>query len=264
MIGKYAARRAAYITAAIAIAFLLPGSVVDSPASAAEIKLMATVAMTPTLDVLTPKFEAATHNKLTIVYSVIADLKKRVEGGETADVMLLSRPALDDLQGQGKVAAGSVVNVSSSFVAIAARAGAAKPDISTVDALKSTLLAAKMIVYADPAKGGASGVYFQKVLDQLGIADQMKFKTILVPGAQSGELVAKGVAEMAVAQASELVPIHGTKLVGPLPGNLNSAIVFAAGIGAASKDPAAAKAFIQYLTGPVGARILKSKGMGPG
>jgi ABC-type molybdate transport system substrate-binding protein len=138
---------------------------------------------------------------------VIADLRKRIQEGETADVMILSRAALDDLQGQGKVVSGSIVNLASSYVAIAVRAGAAKPDIGSADALKRTLLAARSIVYADPAKGGASGVYFAKVLDRLGIADQMKSRTILAPSAQAAEIVAKGEAKMGVAQASEIV-IH--------------------------------------------------------
>jgi molybdate transport system substrate-binding protein len=260
MIGKRLARN---VAAAIGLAVLLPGLTAAPAVSAAEIKVMSTVAMSATLDELKPKFEAATDHKVTFVYSVIADLRKRIQEGETADVMILSRAALDDLQGQGKVASGSIVNVASSYVAIAVRAGATKPDIGSVDALKRTLLAVKSIVYADPAKGGASGVYFAKVLDRLGITDQMKVKTVLVPGAQAADVVARGEAEMGVAQASEIVPIAGAQLVGPLPGDLNNVTIFSAGIGPASKDAAAAKAFIQYVTGPVGAGALKSKGMDP-
>lgn len=239
--------------AAIGLAFLLPSLTVAPVVGAAEIKVMSTVAMTATLDELKPKFEAATGHKVTIVYSVIADLRKRI----------LSRAALDDLQAQGKAMPGSIVNLASSYVAIGVRAGAAKPDIGSADALKRTLLAAKSIVYADPAKGGASGVYFAKVLDRLGITEQMKSKTILVPGAQAAEVVARGEAEMGVAQASEIVPIAGAQLVGPLPGDLNNVTVFAAGIGPASKAPAAAKALVEYVTGPVGAGVLKSKGLDP-
>jgi len=260
MIGKRFARN---VAAAIGLAILQAGLTTAPAVSAHEIKVMSTVALSATLDELKPKFEAATDHKVTIVYSVIADLRKRIQEGETADVMILSRAALDDLQGQGKVASGSIVNVASSYVAIAVRAGATKPDIGSADALKRTLLAVKSIVYADPAKGGASGVYFAKVLDRLGITDQMKSKTLLVPGAQAAEVVAKGEAEMGVAQASEIVPIPGAQLVGPLPGDLNNVTVFAAGVGPASKDPAAAKALIQYVTGPVGTGVLKAKGMDP-
>jgi molybdate transport system substrate-binding protein len=263
MTAKRFSRCSANVAAAIGLAILLPSLTAASAVSAAELKVMSTVAMSATLDELKPKFEAETGNKVTIVYSVIADLRKRIQEGETADVMILSRAALDDLQGQGKVGSGSIVNLASSYVAIAVRAGAAKPDVGSVDALTRTLLAVKSIVYADPAKGGASGVYFAKVLDRLGITDQMKSKTILVPGAQAAEVVARGEAEMGVAQASEIVPIAGAQLVGPLPGDLNNVTVFSAGIGPATKDPAAAKAFIEHVTGPVGAGVLKSKGLDP-
>ena len=231
------------------------------PVGAAELTLMSTVALSATLDEVKPKFESATGHKVTIVYGVIAELKKRIQDGETADVMLLSRAALDDLQSQGKVAAGSIANVASSSVSVAARAGAPKPDISTSDALKRTVLASKSIVYADPARGGASGVHFAKVLEKLGIANDMKAKTILVPGAQAAEVVSRGEAELGVAMASEIVPIAGAQLVGPLPAELGMSLVFSAGMGPASKDPAAAKALIQFVTGPAVAAVLKAKGM---
>jgi molybdate transport system substrate-binding protein len=251
------------MTAAIACSLILALSAAAPAALAADLKVMSTVALSATLDDLKPKFERETGHTLTIVYSVIADLKKRIQEGETADVMLLSRAALDDLQNQGKVAAGSIVNVASSSVAIAVRAGAPKPDISTSDALKQALLDGKSIVYADPAKGGASGVHFAKVLDRLGIADQMKSKTTLVPGAQAAEVVSKGEAELGVAMASEIVPIAGAQLVGPLPGDLGMVLVFSAGIGPTSKDPAASNALIKFITGPAGAAVLKAKGMDP-
>jgi molybdate transport system substrate-binding protein len=261
MLGRQFSRRAAI--AAFGCCFLLVLGVSAPAARAAEVKVMSTVALTPTLDELTATYESSSGSKLMIVYSTIADLKKRIEAGETADVMILSRPALDDLQTQGKVAQGSIVNLGSSYVAIGVRAGAPHPDISTADKLKAALLATKSISYADPAKGGASGVYFAKVLDRLGIADQMKSRTVLVPGAQAGELVAKGEVEMGVAQASEIAAVPGTEVVGPLPGDLNSMIVFSAGVGPASKDMAAAKSLIQLLAGPAGAAVLKSKGMNP-
>jgi molybdate transport system substrate-binding protein len=233
-----------------------------SGARAAELKVMSTVALTPALDELKLGFESS-GNHLTIVYSTIAELKKRIDGGETADVMLLSRPILDDLAGQGKVTQGSIVNIGASYVAVGVRAGAPIPDISTPEKLKAALLATKSISYADPSKGGASGVHFAKVLDRLGIAAEMKPKTKLVPNAQAGELVASGEAEMGVAQASEIAAVPGTRLVGPLPGEFNSRITFAAGIGSTCKDPSAAKALIDLLASPAGAVVLKSKGMDP-
>jgi len=233
-------------------------------ADAAEVKVLTSVALTSALNELAPKFEQATGNKLEIGYSLIADIRKRMLAGETADVIILSRPVMEELQKQDKFAPGSVANIAGTPVALAVRAGAPKPDISTVDALKQTLLAAKSIVYADPAKGGASGVYFAKVVDRLGIADQLKSKTILVPGAQAADLVAKGEAEIGVGQTSEIVPVAGAQVLGPLPGELASTTLFTAGIGADTKAPEAAKSLIQFLTGPVAAPVFSAKGFQPG
>jgi molybdate transport system substrate-binding protein len=200
----------ATLAVAVECSFLLALGAAAPAAHDADLKVISTVARTPTLDELTPKYESSSGNKLMLVYSTIADLKKRIDAGETADVMILSRPFLDGLQSQGKVAQGSIVHVGSSYVAIGVRTGVPKPDISTAEKLKAALLAAKSISYADPAKGGASG-YFAKVIDRLGIADQMKSKTVLVPGAEAGDLVAKGEVEMGVAQASEIAAVPGLR-----------------------------------------------------
>ena len=115
-----------------------------------------------------------------------------------------------------------MVDIAGTQVALAIRAGAPKPDIGTADTLKQTVLNAKSIVYADPAKGGAAGVYFAYVIDRLGIADQLKSKTILLPDAQAADTVAKGEAEIGVAQTSEIVPVAGAQILGPLPGEFAS------------------------------------------
>src|SRR5271163_32779 len=170
-------------TAGLAVtvsAGLLPCLIVSFDAIAAEaveVKLLTSVALTSALNELAPQFERTSGDKLAIGYSLIADIRKRVLNGETADVIMLSRPVMDELQQQNKIVPGSVVNVAGTAVAVTVRAGAAKPDISSVAAFKRTLLATKSVVYADPAKGGASGVYFARVLDRLGIAEQMKAKT---------------------------------------------------------------------------------------
>jgi len=232
--------------------------------SAAEIRVLTSVALTSALNQISPNFEQATGNKLNIGYSLIADIRKRILDGETADVIILSRPVMDEVDKQQKFASGSITNVAGTPVAVAIRAGAPKPDISTVDALKRTLLAAKTIVYADPAKGGASGVYFAHVVDRLGIADQLKSKTILVPGAQAAEVVAKGEAEIGVAQTSEIVSVAGAEVLGPLPGEFASTTLWTAAIGATTKVPEAAKSLIQFLTGPVARPVFAAKGFQPG
>jgi molybdate transport system substrate-binding protein len=239
------------------------GLLLSSLVEAAEIKVLASVALTAALNELAPQYERTTGNKLTLGYSLVADIRKRVLEGETADVIILSRPVMDELQKQDKLAPGSIADVAGIAVAVTARAGAPKPDISSVDALKRTLLAAKSVVYADPAKGGLSGVYFARVLERLGIADQMKPKTVLVPGDQSAEVVAKGEAEFGVAQTSEIVPVAGAQLVGLLPGDLNLVTVFSAALGAGTKAPDAATSYVKFITGPTAAPVLKAKGMDP-
>ncbi len=241
-------------------ALLLSGAA----ASAADIKVLTSVALTSSLNAVVPAFEKKTGNKVTIDYNLAAEQKKRILAGERADVIILTRAMMEDLAKQGKVAADSIANVAGTPVSVVTRAGAAKPDISSVEAFKQALLSAKSITYADPAKGGLSGVVTARAIEHLGIAEQMKAKTILVPGAQSPELVAKGEAELGIAQASEIVPVAGAQLVGPLPGELASTTLFTGGIAAESQSAAAAKALIEFLRGPEAAPTFKAKGFEPG
>jgi molybdate transport system substrate-binding protein len=233
-------------------------------ADAAELKVFTSVALTDALGELAPVFEQKTGNKLTISYDLAAVQKKRILDGERADVIILTRAMMDDLAGQNKLAPGNIVNVASTPVALAVRAGAAKPDISSADAFRQTLLSAKSIAYADPAKGGLSGVVASRAIDRLGIAEQMKPKTTLVPGAQSPDLVAKGEVELGIAQASEIVPNAGVQLAGALPGELGSITRFSGGIGAGSPSADAAKALIDFLAGPEAGSRFKAKGFEPG
>jgi molybdate transport system substrate-binding protein len=253
-------RRSLITRVAAALAgFALSGAI----AHAAEVKVLTSVALKSVLDELSPVFEKKTGHKLAIDYGLAAGQKKRVLEGERADVVIVTRAMMVDLVKQKKVADG-LVNVAGTPVAVAARAGAPKPDISTVEAFKQALLAAKSLAYSDPAKGGLSGVVAARAIEKLGIAEQMKPKTILVAGALSPELVAKGEAELGIAQASEIVPIAGTQLVGPLPGELGTMTLFTGGIGAESQSVEAAKALIEFLTGPEAAPSFKAKGFEAG
>jgi molybdate transport system substrate-binding protein len=253
------------------IAMAVMGGFLLSPAppsqaiagDAAEVKVLATVALTPALNELAVEFERATGNKLTISYSLVADIRKRVLEGEAADVIILSRSVMDELQKQQKLAPASIEDIVGATIAMAGKAGAPKPDIGSVESFKRSLLAAKSIVYADPAKGGLSGVYFARVLERLGIAEQMKPKTILVPGAEAGEVVARGDAEIGVAQSSEILPVSGAQLVGPLPGEFGNVTVFSAGIGANTHAPEAAGSLIWFLKGTSAGLVFKSKGLEP-
>jgi molybdate transport system substrate-binding protein len=231
---------------------------------AAEVKVFTSVALTAVFNEISPIFEQKTGHKLIIDFNLAAVQKKRLVEGDRADVIILTRSIMEDLAKEKKLAPGSLVNVAGTPVALAARAGVPKPDISTVEAFKQTLLSARSLSYADPAKGGLSGVVASKAIERLGIAEQMKAKTTLVPGAQSPELVAKGEVELGIAQASEIVPIAGTQLVGPLPGELGSLTLFTGAVGAETQSGAAAKAFIDFLSGPEAAPHFKSKGFQTG
>ena len=246
-----------------AIIGLLFSTISVAIANAAEIKVLASVALAAAINELKPQFERTTGNTVSVSYSIVAEIRKRVLEGETADVIVVSRPVMDELQTHAKVARGTITDVAGIAAAVTVRAGSPKPDISSPEALKRSLLAARSIVYTDPARGGLSGVHFARVLDRLGIAEQMKPKTILVPADESAAVVSKGEAEIGVAQASEIVPVAGAQLVGPLPGELGLVTVFSAGAGEGSKVQEAARSLIQFITGPASAPVLKSKGMEP-
>jgi molybdate transport system substrate-binding protein len=147
---------------------------------------------------------------------------------------------------------------------VVVRQGAPKPDISSAEALRSTLLAAKSIAYTDPARGGTTGVHFAKVLERLGIASEIKPKTVFpktAGGAAVGVLVANGEAEIGVQQIPELIPVAGIEIVGPLPGDLQNTLVFAAAIMTDTKEAEAGRALISFLRTPEAAAVIKAKGM---
>lgn len=230
---------------------------------AAEIKVLSTTAMTDAWQELKPKFEAGGH-KINLVLAPSGALGKRVQEGEAADVIVTTTPGLESLTKDGKVIDGTGASIAKSGIGVAVRKAAPKPDISTPEALKKTLLAASAIAYTDPASGGASGIVFAKVLERLGIADEMKSKTKFGHGGPTGEIVAKGEADIAVQQIPELMPVRGIEVVGPLPGDLQSFTRFSAGVLASSTEPEAAKALIKFLQTPESIAVLKTKGFEPG
>ncbi len=230
----------------------------------AELKVFSTIGVRSAAEELFRHFEAAAGHRLALTWASAAMLIKRIDAGETADVLILNRAGIDAMKAQGKIAPGSDVTLASSGVAIAVRAGAPKPDISTLEALRQTLLAAKSIAYSEPAAGGASGVYFAKLLDRMGIAEAMKPKTKYPPpGGFSGELLLTGEAELAVQQRPELMHVAGTEIVGMLPGDLNLVTEFAAGIMPDSEHPDAAKDLIEMLRTPQAKTAFRAKGLDP-
>jgi molybdate transport system substrate-binding protein len=253
--------RALVAASNIGFMFLL---MVGIAAEAAEIKVLSAIGMQAVMEDLGPKFERATGHKLAITFDLLGGVVKRVQGGETTDVVVIPRQGIDGFVKERKVAADNVTVIARSGLGVAVRQGAPKPDISSPEALKRTLLAAKSITYSNPALGGASGIQFAKVLERLGIADEMKPKTVFQPKAGLvGVLVANGEAELAVQQIQELVPVAGIEVVGPLPGDLQEPIVFSAAIMGSGKDTEASKALVNFLRTPEAAVVIKAKGMEP-
>src|SRR5580693_2037299 len=230
-----------------------------------EIKVVTSGGFTAAYLELVPEYERATHNKLVTEFGPSMGtthnaIPIRLERGETIDVVIMAAPALADLIKQGKVRADSRVDLVQSLIGMAVKAGAPKPDISTVDALKRTLLAAKSIAYSD----SASGVYLStELFSKLGVADEIKSKCRKIEADPVGGVVASGEVEIGFQQISELRPVKGIDIVGELPPGAQRVTVFAAGIPATSTHPKAAKALIQWLASPAAYSIIKKSGLEP-
>jgi molybdate transport system substrate-binding protein len=197
------------------------------------------------------------------VFGLSAALAKRLSEGEQADVFIGTREGVDGLIKGGKLAGPGVI-LASSGVGFAVRKGAAKPDVSTPEALKRTLLAARAIAYGNPAAGGASGIIFSRAVERLGIASDVQAKAKFpVPGGSSGELLLTGEADLAVQQIPELAAVEGVEIVGPLPGDLQVVTVFAVSVPMSVKDAEVANRFAAYLRSPGALGAFKAKGLDP-
>lgn len=235
-----------------------------SAAESAELKVLAANGIQAVVEDLGPKFERATGHKLVITFSTGGATVKRVQDGEVADVVIAPRPGIDRLVKNGKVSADNVTALASTGISVAIRKGTPKPDISSPEALKHTLLSAKSITYLNPADGAASGIHFAKVIDRLGIASEMKSKTIFAPSTGAvGVLVANGEAEIGVLQYQLLFSVPGIEIIGPLPGDLQDSTVFSAAIMNSAREAEASKAFITFLRTPEAVAVMKAKGMEP-
>ncbi|MET0632812.1 MAG: substrate-binding domain-containing protein [Xanthobacteraceae bacterium] len=245
-------------TLAAALAGILIGT---GMTQAADINVLASNALKEAYLELVPGFEKATEHKVATTWAGTNDIKKRMAAGETYDLVIMAGPALDELIKQGKIVPGSRVDLAKSGVGVAVRAGAPKPDISSGDALKRALLAAKSIAYSS----GPSGVYMEGLFRRLGIADEIKPKLKQTqPGNPVGEVIARGEAEIGFQQVSELLPIAGIDYIGPLPPDIQHITVFSGGIHTGAKQPDAAKALVKFITAPAAVPVIRKKGMEPG
>jgi len=224
-----------------------------------QIKILSGGAMKSLMVDVVPLFERASGTTVEIKFALTSVLKKEIEDGAAFDIALLPRPELDALVEAGKVAAATQTDITRSAVGLAVRAGAPKPDIGTVEALKRTLQAAKSIGYSD----GPSGAYIADLLVRLGIAGEMKPKTRLT-SRPVAEIVAEGEAEIGMQQIVAILPVKGAELVGPLPSELQNIIVYAAGLAAGSRLSGTARTFIAFMATPEVVRMICAKGMEPG
>ena len=239
------------------------GLAATTTASAAELKVMHGGAFTQVITGILPDFEKQSGHKVTLERETVGELTKRIEAGQPFDLAILTPGAIEDLVKKGKIAAGSRVNLARVGVGVVVKMGAAAPDIATVEAFKRALLAAKSVAYIDPAAGGSSGIYVAGLLDKLGVAAQVKPKAVLIHGGAVAEHIANGEAEFGIHQISEILPVPGITLVGPLPREIQNYTTYAAGLAVGTKDNEAAKALIMALTGPMAAEVVKAKGMEP-
>jgi len=233
-------------------------------ARADEIKLLASAGLKAAYLELLPQFERESGHKVAAEWSSSPVIRKRIEAGEEADVVIvanvLGRSLAEELTKQGKIAGAPVV-FAKSGVGVAVRAGAPEPDISSADALKTSLLQAKTITYS----AGASGVYIASMLQKLGIYDQVKAKAVAVkPSEPVGEVVARGDAEIGFHQVSELLPVKGIRYLGPLPADIQNITVYWGGIHSGTKAEAAAKALVAFLSTPSAMQSLGKHGLEPG
>ena len=227
--------------------------------NAAEIKVLSANGARLIMEALLPQFERATNNKITISYNEAGILRKRILDGEDFDLTFL--PAgWDELRGK---VSGQPIGIGRTDFGMAVLASMPKPDTSTNDALKHTLLAAKSIVYTDPKTGGISGVLFARMIDRLGIADEINKKSKVVASQLNATFVVKGEADLAVQLANEILAVPGVQFV-PMSPDFQASITFSGAIAAGAKESAAAKALLQFLTAPSAAPVIRSKGYEPG
>ena len=232
-----------------------------SEAQAAEIKVLSSNAVKSVLEELAPQFEKATKNKIAFTFDTAAALKSQIEKGAAFDLAVLTDAGIDDLVKLGKISGESRAALARSSAGVAIKKGAARPDISTTDAFKRTLLAAKSIGFVEQ---GATGSYLKGLFQRLGIADELKPKLkMLAAEVGAGGAVSSGDVEIGLTQIAEILPYAGAELLGPLPTEIQLNTDFTAGVGAMAKESDGAKALIKFLATPAAVAVIKAKGLVP-
>jgi molybdate transport system substrate-binding protein len=231
-----------------------------SPAAAADLKVLTAGAFKGVLVEIAPEFEKRTGNKLSIENDTAGGLAKRVAAGEAFDVVVMPPAGMAPFLGS-RLLESSVKPLARAGIGVAVKQDANKPDISSVDAWKKSLLAARSVGYVDPASGGSSGIYLAKLFEKLGIAGDLKPKSVLVKGGLVGEKVASGEAEIGMQQMSELLVVPGIVVLGPIPLEVQNYTIYGGAISTASGNRAAAEELMRTLADSHNVPLLRKKGL---
>jgi molybdate transport system substrate-binding protein len=243
------------------IRWLLLCALLTAPARAAELTVMSAGAINSVANAIVPSYEAESGNTVVLRNDTVGGLVRRINGGETFDVVLMSPAGLAELQKVDKIAATSMTDLAKVGVGVAVKAGAPMPDISTADSFRAALLAARAVAYVDPASGATSGKYLATLFQTMGIADAMAAKSVLVQGGLAAETLRDGRADMALQQISELMGVHGVVVVGPLPAEIQSYTVYSGAVAAQTAHPDAARAFLADMKGDTAKAMMAARRM---
>lgn len=243
------------LLAALSI-FFYPGFTI-----AAEIHVLCAGAARGSVVPLIEPFQRESGHTIKFDYGTAGQILAKLKEGQRPDVVIVTSTVIADLEKAGTVVAGSAAPLGRTGIGVGVLDGAPSPDISSVDAFRRALLAARAVAYIDPAVGGTSGKHFAGVLARLGIEAEIKPKAVLVPGGYAAERVAKGEADIVVHQISEILPVKGVKLVGPLPPELQLYTTYTAALLAGTPNAEAARAWIRYLSGPAGRKSFSDRGL---
>jgi molybdate transport system substrate-binding protein len=224
------------------------------------VRVLSTLALMGAVRNLAGKYEAESGTRIDADFAPTLGLLDRLRGGESADIVILTRQALDDLAAQGTVVADSCADLARSFVGVAVKAGAAHPDIATEAALRATLLGARSVAYS---RIGASGIFFAQLIERMGTASEVNARARIIPSGFTAELLVTGEADLAIQQLSELKQVAGVEVVGPIPHHLQSPAVFSAGRLMASKRAVQSDELLQFLTSSEVAPVLRESGLEP-
>jgi molybdate transport system substrate-binding protein len=229
---------------------------------AAEIRVLCSGGLRAVMEELLPQFEQASHHSVIVRFAPSVVLKRQIEAGEPFDLAILTPPLIDDLITQGRIAGDSRTTLARSGMALAIRAGAARPDIRSTAALERTLLAARSIGYV---RDGAGGLYFAELIKRLDLADALRSRiTIVAATEELTTSVARGEIELGVLPMSEILPVAGVAVLGTFPADVQSYLVNMAGVSLGASQGAAARDLIRFLTSPAALPVIKKKGMEPG